>query len=27
MAAAESVAIEPGQLNISTSVTVVFELK
>jgi uncharacterized protein YggE len=27
MAAAESVAIEPGQLNITTSVTVVFELK
>lgn len=27
MAAGESVAIEPGQLNISTSVTVVFELK
>lgn len=27
MAAAESVAIEPGQLNIATSVTVVFELK
>lgn len=27
MAAAESVAVEPGQLNITTSVTVVFELK
>ena len=27
LAAAESVAIEPGQLNITTSVTVVFELK